>query len=100
MNDFVVIYSGACFESGYSPEQVERKIQDKMAHLGKVLDIEAEALRPDERKFGEGNYVVSFEGEITLQAESKEQAENKVNDMLAHLGQITVVAFENVKGRM
>jgi len=100
MNDFVVFYSGACFESGDSPEQVERKIQDKMALLGKVLDIEAEALRPDDRKFGEGNYVVSFEGEITLQAETKEQAENKVYDMLAHLGQITVVAFENVKAGM
>ena len=99
MKDFVVFYSGASFESGDSPEQAEKKVQDKIAPLGKVLGIEAASVRPDEREFGEGNYVVSFEGEITLQAETKEEAENKGYDMLAHLGQITVVAFEHCQVR-
>ena len=79
---------------------MERRVQDKVAPTGKLLRIEAMLLHPDEKEHSEGNYVVSFEGEITLQAETKEQAENKVYDMLAHLGQITVVAFENVKAGM
>ena len=43
---------------------------------------------------------MSFEGEITLQAETKEEAENRAYDMLAALGQITVVALENTKARV
>ena len=97
MNDFTVFYSGACFETGDSLEQVEEKICNKIAPLGKVLDVEATPLRPGDRKFGEENYVVSFEGEMKVQAGTKEEAENKAYDMLAHLGQITVVAFEDAK---
>ncbi len=37
---------------------------------------------------------MSFGGEITVQAESKEKAESQAYDRLAHLGQVTVVAFE------
>jgi hypothetical protein len=94
MDDFRVYYSGACFERGDSPEQAEKKIHDKVASLGELLGIEATIVYPDEREFGESNYVVSFEGEIAVQAKTKEEAENQVYDQLSHIGQITVVAFE------
>jgi len=58
------------------------------------MDIEATLLRADESHLGEENYVVSFEGEITIQAETQVEAENQGNDLLSHLGQITVVAFK------
>ena len=94
MENFRVYYSGACFESGDSPEQVEKDVHDKIASLGEVLGIEATALHPDEKEYLEGNYIVSFEGEITVGAETKELAENQAYDQLSHLGQITVVAFK------
>jgi hypothetical protein len=94
MDNFRVYYSGACFESGDSPEQVEEKVHDKMASLGEVLDVEATALHPSEKQYSQGNYVVSFEGEITVQAETQVKAENQSYDLLSHLGQITVVAFK------
>ena len=97
MKDFTVFYSGACFETGESPEQVEEKVHGNIALLGKALDVEATALHPADRRLGEENFVVSFEGEIALQAGTKEEAENKAYDILAHLGQITVVAFEDTK---
>jgi hypothetical protein len=59
-----------------------------------VLDIEATVLHPDPRNLGGENYVVGFEGEIEVGAETKELAENQANDLLSHLGQITVVAFK------
>ncbi len=46
---------------------------------------------------GEENYIVSFEGEITVEAETKVNAENQAYDQLSHLGQITVVAFKKVQ---
>ena len=94
MDNIRVYYSGACFERGDSPEQVEKKVHDKIAFLGEVLDIEATFLHPDQRDLGEENYVVGFEGEIEVGAETKELAENQVYDQLSHLGQITVVAFK------
>ena len=95
MDDFVVFYSGACFESGDSPEQVEKKLQNKIAPFGKVLGVEA-VIPPfrNERDTGEENYVVSFEGEIAVQADTPEKAENQGYDLLSQLGQITVVAFK------
>jgi hypothetical protein len=95
MDNFRVYYSGACFESGNSPGQVEKKVHDKIASLGEVLDIEATFLHPDQRDLGEENYVVGFEGEIEVGAETKELAENQAYDQLSHLGQITVVVFES-----
>jgi hypothetical protein len=94
VGNFSVYYSGACFESGDSPEQVEKKVHDKVASLGEVLGVDASLLHPNERGSGEDNYVVSFEGEIALQAETQAKAENQVYDLLSHLGQITVVAFK------
>jgi hypothetical protein len=94
MNKFRVYYSGVCFESGDSREQVEKKVHDKVGSLGEVLRIEATALHPDDKEFKEGNYIVSFEGEITVQAESREKAENHAYDRLSHLGQITLAAFK------
>jgi hypothetical protein len=94
MDNFRVYYSGACFESGDSPEQAEEKVHDKMASLGEVLGVEATALHPSEKEYSEGNYVISFEGEITVQAETQVKAENQSYDLLSHLGQITVVAFK------
>jgi len=94
MNDFVVFYSGACFESGDSLEQVEKKLQDKIAPFGEVLGVEATLLHPNERDSIEENYVVSFEGEIAVQADTREKAENQGYDLLSHLGQITAVAFK------
>jgi len=94
MGNFRVYYSGACFERGDSPEQVEKKVHDKIASLGKVLGVEATVLHPDQRNLGEENYVVSFEGEITVEAETQVKAENQGYDLLSHLGQITVMAFK------
>ncbi len=94
MNDFKVYYSGACFESGRSLEAVEEKVHNKIASMGQVFEIEAIPLRRDDRDFNQGNYIVSFEGEITVQAEKKELAENQVYDRLASLGQITIAAFQ------
>jgi hypothetical protein len=94
MDNFRVYYSGACFESGDSPGQVEKKVHDRIASLGEVLGIEATFLHPDQRDLREENYVVSFEGEITVVAETKELVENQAYDQLSHLGQITVLAFK------
>jgi hypothetical protein len=95
MDDFRVYYSGACFERGDSPGQLEKKVHDKVASLGEVLGVEATALHPDEKEYSEENYVVvSFEGEITVEAETQGKAENQGYDLLSHLGQITVVAFK------
>lgn len=77
MDNFNVYYSGACFESGDSPEQVEKKVHDKIAPLGEVLDVEATALHPGEKEYSERNYVISFEGEITVEAETLVKAENQ-----------------------
>ena len=73
---------------------MERRVHDKVAILGEILGIEATFLHPDQRDLGEENYVVSFEGEIEVEAETKEMAENQAYDQLSHLGQITVVAFK------
>jgi hypothetical protein len=94
MDNFRVYYSGACFERGDSPEQVEKKIHDRIASLGEVLSVETTVLHPDQRNLGEENYVVSFEGEITVEAETQVKAENQGYNLLSHLGQITVVAFK------
>ena len=94
MKNFRVHYSGACFETGNSPEEVERRVQDKVASHGEMLGIEATPLHPDLINLGEENYVVGFEGEIEVGAETKELAENQAYDRLAHLGQITVMAFK------
>ena len=94
MENFRVYYSGACFESENSREQAEKKIQDKVASLGEVFGIEATFLHPDQRDLGGENYVVGFEGEIEVEAETKELAENQVYDQLSHLGQITVEGFK------
>jgi len=91
-------YSGAFFENGDYREWVERRVQDKIASLGEVLDIEATFLHPDQRDLGGENYVVGFEGEIEVGAETKELAENQAYDQLSHLGQITVVAFKKEGG--
>ena len=94
MNEFRVYYSGACFERGESAEQVKRKIHNKIDCLGGVLSVEATPIHPDVRTLGEENCVVTFEGEIMVQAESKELAENQAYDQLSYLGQITVMAFK------
>lgn len=94
MDNFRVCYSGACFERGDSPEQLEKKVHDRIASLGKVLGVEATALHSKEKEYLEGNYVVSFEGKITVQAETQVKAENQVYDQLSHSGQITVMAFK------
>jgi len=94
MDKFKVYYSGACFERGDSLEQVERRVQDKIASLGEVFGNEATFLHLDQRDLGGENYVVSFEGKIEVEAETKELAENQAYDQLSHLGQITVVAFK------
>jgi hypothetical protein len=80
MDDFVVHYSGACFERGGSPEQAEKKVHDKVASLGEVFVIEATPLRPAEKEYSERNYVISFEGEITVEAETQEFRINSLND--------------------
>jgi len=58
------------------------------------LDVEATPIHSDESNLQGENYVVSFEGEIMLQVESREKAENQAYDRLSHLGQVTVVAFK------
>ena len=98
MDNFRVYYSGACFERGDSREQAEKKVHDTIASLGEVLGVEATFLHPDQRDLGEENYVVGFEGEIEVGAETKELAENQAYDQLSHLGQITVVAFKKEGG--
>ena len=97
MKNLRVYYSGACFERGDSPEQAEKKVHDKVASLGELLGIEATPLHPDEKSLGEGNYIGSFEGEFTVQAETKEQAENQVYGQLSSVEQITVVALKKRK---
>jgi hypothetical protein len=94
MDNFRVYYSGECFERGDSLEQVERKVHDKVAFLYGVFGVDATFLHPDQRNLGEENYVVSFEGEIMVEAETKVNAENQVYDQLSHLGEVTVVAFK------
>ncbi len=96
MGNFRVHYSGACFERGDSLEQVERRIHDKIASMGEVLSVEARLLHPDEidLNLGKKDYIVSFEGEIEVQAETQVKAENQAYDQLSHLGQITIVAFK------
>jgi hypothetical protein len=96
MDNFLVYYSGGCFERGDSPEQAEKKAYDRVSSLGNVLRIEATATHPDESNLGEENYIVSFEGEIMVEAETKVNAENQVYDQLSHLGQVSVEAFKKV----
>ncbi len=95
MNKFRVHFSGAFFESGSSRERVEKRVRRKGASIGKVFDIEASPIHPAGNNNKEENYVLSFEGEITIQAESKEKAENQAYDWLANLGQVTVVALKD-----
>ena len=76
----------------------EKKVHDRVASLGELFEIEARPLRPDESNFKGENFVVSFEGEITIQAESKELAENQAYDRLSRLGQVTVMAFKEIGG--
>ena len=73
---------------------MERRLHDKIAILGEILGIEATPLHPDLITVGEENYIVSFEGKITVQAETQVKAENQAYDQLSHLGQITVMAFK------
>ncbi len=94
MKDFNVYYSGSRFEIGSTPEQVEKRVRDRIMPLGRVFRVDAEPLRPDDKTSAGENYVVSFEGEFTVQAETKEKAENRAYDTVSHLGQVTVVAFE------
>jgi hypothetical protein len=97
MNNYLVYYSGGAFERGDSPEQAEKKAYNRISSLGNVLRIEATVLHPDEKEYSQGNYIVSFEGEIEVQAETKANAENQVCDRLSHLGQVTVEAFKKVQ---
>ena len=94
MSDFRVYYSGACFESGDSPEQVEGKVHDRVDRLGDVLEIEATVLHPDNDNLDAENYVVRFEGEMMIQAETDVEAENQAYDRLAHSGYVNTVAFK------
>ncbi len=64
-----------------------------MTSFGNVFEIEATPLHSDESNLRGENYVVSFEGEITVQAETEVKAENQAYDRLASLGQVTVMAF-------
>ena len=72
----------------------EKKVRDRVAIMGQVFRIEARLLRSDESNHKGENYVVSFEGEITVEAESKELAEDQAYDRLSHLGRVTVMAFK------
>ena len=94
MKNFRVHYSGARFEKGDSIEQAERRVHNTVASHGEVLDIEAAPLDSKEKNHGEENYVVSFQGEIEVGAETQVEAENQAYDRLSHLGQITVMAFK------
>ena len=97
MDNYLVYYSGGCLERGDSPEQAEKKAYDKVSSLGNVLRIEATVLHPDKKEYSEGDYMVSFEGDIEVQAETKVNAENQVSDRLSHLGEVTVEAFKKVQ---
>ena len=59
-------------------------------------------MHSDKIYLGDENYVVGFEGEITVGVETKGPAENQAYDPLSHLGQITVMAFkkEGEQGRV
>ncbi len=94
MNDFLVYYSGSCFERGDSREQVEEKVHKKVSFLGQVLRVEAIANHSDEGKPWELNYIVSFEGEIMVEAETKVNAENQIYDQLSHFREVTVLGFK------
>jgi hypothetical protein len=69
VNNFRLHYSGACFETDNSREQVENKVHDRVASLGEVLEIEARLLHSDESNLPGENDVVSFEGEIPVRIE-------------------------------
>ena len=73
---------------------MEKRVRDKVAILGQVFRIEAKLLPPDQDVPREEDYIVSFEGEIEVQAETKVKAGNQAYDQLSHLGQITVTAFK------
>ena len=73
---------------------MEKKVHDRITLLGEILKIEAIPVHPCERDCIEENYVVSFEGEITVQAEDQVKAENQAYDRLSDLGQITVIALK------
>jgi len=94
MKNFRVCYSGASFENGDSPEQVEEKVLDKVASLGELL--EAMILHPDEGHLVGEDYIVSFESEMTIGAEAKELAESQACPLCPTIPfrQITVVAFK------
>ena len=94
ISSFMVHYAGACFETGDSPEQVEGKVHDRVDRLGDVLEIEATALHSDKDNPDAENYVVRFEGEMMIQAETDVEAENQAYDRLAHLGYVNTVAFK------
>ncbi len=94
MNNFRVHYSGTTFASEDSIEEAKKRVHDRMISLGKIFDIQAIPLHPDDKEFKEGNYMVSFEGEIKVQAETKKKAESQAYDRLSNLGQITVSVFK------
>ncbi len=94
MRDFSIYYSGSCFEIGDTPELVEKRVRERITALGKVFRIDAKRLDSDDKSPRGENYVVTFEGEFTVQAETKEKAENKAYDIVGHLGQVSVAAFE------
>ena len=73
---------------------MEKRVHNKIASLGEALGIEATLMNLDQKNPGEENYVVSFEGEIEVQAETQIKAENQAYDRLSHLGQITLAAFK------
>ena len=60
MSNFRVHYSGACFETGDSAEQVEKKVHNRLASLGEIMDIVATPVHPTEQNLLEENYVVSL----------------------------------------
>ncbi len=97
MDSFTIHYSGMSFESGDSPDHVEKKVRHRMVPLGQVLGVEATHLYPDEMNSQGDNSVVSFEGEIEVQADTQEKAENQGYDLLSHLGQITLVVSKKEK---
>ena len=94
MNSFLVYYSGECFSNGDSAEEAERKVYDKISCVGEALDINATAVHPDESNLAKENYIVSFEGEIVIEAESKLNAENQGYAQLSHIGEVTIEAFK------
>ncbi len=44
--------------------------------------------------------IQNLEGEIAVRADTREKAEDQGYDLLAHLGQITVVAFKKEEEQM